>query len=321
MSLSSNSLHLFYSIPIALVIFAVRYCLERCFNPIGKALGIKQGRGKAAQNNLLETSYAPGQKLGHEEILGLAKQLDWSEREVERWLRLRKNQDKPSTLDKFCESSWRVCYYFCFFILGVFVLHRQSWLLDINECWNGYPNQNLDDDIWWYIIIAQSYYVSLLISQFFDIKRKDFWQMFAHHIITITLMTFAWILRLQRITSLILLVHEFADIFLDTAKILNYARCKKLCDVIFMVFTALWIITRLGVYPLWIIRSTIWDAPKFLDLTSSLYNYYVFLNGLLLLILSLDIYWTYMLSKVICKFWNSGHVQRDSRSSSSENTD
>lgn len=37
-------------------------------------------------------------------ILALAKQLDWSERQVERWLRLRRTQDKPSTLTKFCEN-------------------------------------------------------------------------------------------------------------------------------------------------------------------------------------------------------------------------
>lgn len=40
-------------------------------------------------------------------ILALAKQLDWSERQVERWLRLRRSQDKPSTLTKFCEN-WLV---------------------------------------------------------------------------------------------------------------------------------------------------------------------------------------------------------------------
>lgn len=37
-------------------------------------------------------------------ILGLTKQLDWTERQVERWLRLRRSQDKPSTLTKFCEN-------------------------------------------------------------------------------------------------------------------------------------------------------------------------------------------------------------------------
>lgn len=35
---------------------------------------------------------------------GLSKQLDWEVRKVQRWFRHRRNQDKPSTHTKFCES-------------------------------------------------------------------------------------------------------------------------------------------------------------------------------------------------------------------------
>lgn len=48
--------------------------------------------------------------LYHSQITALAKQLDWSERQVERWLRLRRSQDRPSTLTKFCENR----YFFIF---------------------------------------------------------------------------------------------------------------------------------------------------------------------------------------------------------------
>lgn len=69
------------------------------------------------------------------QIQGLAKQLDISERQVERWLRLRKGQNKPSTLVKFCENSWRCLYYFCSFTSGVIILWDKPWLWDINRCW------------------------------------------------------------------------------------------------------------------------------------------------------------------------------------------
>ncbi|KAB0795028.1 hypothetical protein PPYR_11867 [Photinus pyralis] len=164
-------------------------------------------------------------------ILGLAKQLDWSEREVERWFRLRKDQDKPSTLDKFCESAWRVCY-----------------------SANRHHHYSLDDDMWWYIMTSLSFYVSLLVTQFFDIKSRDFWQMFAHHIITVTLMSLAWIDCQLRVSSLVLFIHEFADIFLDLAKILKYTGYQRLCEGAFMTFTAVWIVTRLCIFPFWIIR-------------------------------------------------------------------
>ncbi|PKU30165.1 ceramide synthase 5 [Limosa lapponica baueri] len=35
---------------------------------------------------------------------GLSKQLDWDVRKIQRWFRHRRNQDKPTTLTKFCES-------------------------------------------------------------------------------------------------------------------------------------------------------------------------------------------------------------------------
>ena len=56
---------------------------------------------------------------------------------------------------------------------------------------------------------------SLVITQFFDVKRKDFWEMFIHHLTTIALMAFSWTCNLQRVGSLVLIVHDIADIFLE----------------------------------------------------------------------------------------------------------
>ncbi|XP_033606477.1 ceramide synthase 6, partial [Cryptotermes secundus] len=73
----------------------------------------------------------------------LAKQVELSERQVERWLCLRRSQDKPSTLTKFCET-WCQCLYYTFsFSYGVFCLWEKPWLCDINHSWYGYPHQML----------------------------------------------------------------------------------------------------------------------------------------------------------------------------------
>lgn len=266
----TNYKHLFFAIPLSFLILGLRYFLERfCFAPLGTSFGIKNHERKAPPSNrFLENSYSRHKKLTHEEILGLAKQLDWSERNVERWLRIRRNQDKTSTLDKFCENAWRVCYYLCYFIIGVMVL----W--------------------------------------------KDFWQMFIHHIATFISLSIAWVINLLRIASLTLFVHEFVDIFLDLAKVLKYLGYQKLCDVVFIIFTVLWMVTRLGVYPFWIIRSAIWDFKEIAPVNAT----YYFLNGLLIFIFVLDIFWTYFILKVVYMFLKVGHAE-DTRSSSSENND
>lgn len=127
-------------------VFVSRYW----FSPIGISLGIKNTRSKKAQlNAVLEKAYlAGGGKLKHRQLTGLAKQLDWTERQVERWLRLRRSQDKPSTLTKFCENSWRCLYYFCSFVYGVVVLWDKPWFWDINMCWKNYPHQVSTPKFW-----------------------------------------------------------------------------------------------------------------------------------------------------------------------------
>ena len=68
-------------------------------------------------------------------------------------------------------------------------------------------------------MVELSFYWSLCLSQFFDVKRKDFWEMFVHHITTIGLMTLSWTCNLTRVGALVLLIHDCADIWLEVGAI------------------------------------------------------------------------------------------------------
>lgn len=148
-----------------------------------------------------------------------------------------------------------------------------------------------------------SFYWALVVSQFFDIKRKDFWQMFVHHVVTLLLLSLSWICNLHRVGSLVLVIHDCADIFLEAAKITKYANYQKLCDGIFAFFTIIWIATRLGFFPR-IIYSTSVEAPRILPMFPA---YYIF-NSLLILLLCLHVAWTYMILKIAHNSLKSGKV-------------
>jgi hypothetical protein len=163
--------------------------------------------------------------------------------------------------------------------------------------------QSISNDIWWYYMVSMAFYWSLTASQFFDVRRKDFWQMFAHHMITILLIALSWVCNLHRVGSLVLLVHDCADIFLEAAKITKYANYQKVCDIIFAVFTVVWISTRLGLYPR-ILYSTTVEAPQILPMFPA---YYIF-NSLLVLLLLLHIGWTYLIIQIAIKALKSGQV-------------
>ncbi|XP_063368884.1 ceramide synthase 6-like isoform X1 [Cydia amplana] len=332
--------HLLYPLPLAVVLIVLRHILEKYwFAPFGKSLGIKNTRPKKAPiNPKLELAYQTSPKIKHkqfflskEEICALAKQLDMSERQVERWWRLRRSQDKPSTLVKFCENAWRCTFYLYNFSFGMFILWDKDWLWEIDNCYIGYPHQGLTNDVWWYYMISSAFYWSLTMSQFWDVRRKDFWQMFVHHVATIMLLSFSWVCNLHRIGTLVLLSHDCADIFLEqatiatrlwrrrtfAAKATKYAGYQRFCDCVFAVFTVLWIVTRLGIYPFYIIWSTVIRAPMLVPMFPA---YYIF-NSLLCLLLALHMIWTWLILQVAYKTIKAGQMEGDIRSSSSDISD
>ena len=78
----------------------------RCvFRPIGVHLGLREGkRRKANTNDILETTYAKSKIVDPTSLQGLSDQLGMTTRQIERWFRVRRLQNKPTTLDKFAET-------------------------------------------------------------------------------------------------------------------------------------------------------------------------------------------------------------------------
>ena len=56
-------------------------------------------------------------------------------------------------------------------------IHPPSSRFALNRryCWYHYPYHYFDRGVWWYYMVELSFYWSLLGSQFYDVKRKDFW--------------------------------------------------------------------------------------------------------------------------------------------------
>ena len=104
---------------------------------------VKPWKGQAPENPILEKVYQSNRKarINYKHIQSLAKQLDWTERKVERWIRMRRMMDRPSTLVKFMESGWRFTYYLFAFSYGLWTLWDKQWLWDINYCWYDFPHQ------------------------------------------------------------------------------------------------------------------------------------------------------------------------------------
>ncbi|KAI2650742.1 Ceramide synthase 2 [Labeo rohita] len=351
---------LLISLPLALGFIALRFVFERVVAlPLSWQLGVRDRvRVRVTPVPKLEAFYLQKkQQPSQNDLLLLEKQCGLNQRQIQAWLRQRRNQDRPSNTRKFCEASWRFVFYLIAFSAGLVSLLYVSicsrshntllsimitftpWFWDHRECWRGYPrqvrNKRLSAHIhfllnnprnsrlgvaeaqYWYYIVELSFYLSLLLCVSVDIKRKDFKEQIIHHIATIFLIAFSYCANYVRVGTLVMLVHDSSDFLLESAKMFNYGGWRKTCDALFVVFAAVFLVTRLVVFPCRIVYTAVVDS---LDVFPPYPGYY-FLNGLLLVLQALHIFWAWLILRMVHKFVFLGKVDRDERSDEESEAD
>nr|XP_033781564.1 ceramide synthase 2 [Geotrypetes seraphini] len=307
---------LYISIPCAFLFLVVRRLFETYIaTPLARALDVKEKiRLRASPNPLLEHFYATCTKRPKQvDVESLSRKSGCSARQVERWFRRRRNQDRPSLLKKFREASWRFTFYLLAFIAGLAVLLDKPWFYDTQEVWNGFPKQTMLPSQYWYYMVELGFYWSLLFSVASDVKRKDFKEQIIHHMATVTLISFSWCANYIRVGTLVMAVHDASDYLLELAKMFNYAGWKETCNNIFIVFAAVFIVTRLIIFPFWIIHCT-WVYP--VQTFPAFFGYYFF-NAMLVILQCLHVFWTYLILGMAYKFL-TGKLVADERSDHEE---
>ncbi|CAJ0957627.1 unnamed protein product, partial [Mesorhabditis belari] len=207
-------------------------------------------------------------------------------------------------------------FYTFSWIYGLIILWEKPWLWNVKESWIGYPFHTVDRSVWWYYMIETSFYYSLLLSAFFDVKRSDFWELIIHHFVTIGLLSVSWTINFIRIGTLVLISHDVADILLEAGKLFRYSNCHKtLTDVFFTLFMLSWILTRLIYYPFVVIRSAIFEAANCIHPDYKVYDTYQtpyvprILIILLAVLLILHIFWTITIAKIVIRTITGGEVK------------
>ncbi|XP_051527772.1 ceramide synthase 2a [Myxocyprinus asiaticus] len=308
---------LWATLPIALAFLIIRQIFERTVAiRLATALGVKEKvRVQAAHNPTLESYFSITTKNPTQsEIVSLGKKTGYSERQIHRWFRRRRNEERPNQLKKFREASWRFTFYLLAFIAGLAALIDKPWLYKMEEMWNGFPKLTLLPSQYWYYMIELGFYIALLFSVASDVKRKDFKEQIVHHVATILLISFSWCVNYIRAGTLIMLVHDAADYLLESAKMFNYAGWRKTCNYIFIVFAIIFIITRLIILPFWILHCT-WVYP--VTVYPPFFGYYFF-NGLLFVLLCLHIFWAVLILHMAIKFLPGNNIVEDERSDREE---
>lgn len=251
-------------------------------------------------------------------------------RDVERIKRQNKALNKK--IVKFVEAFWRMMFYAIFVVVGIQTLfyqadpdtgilrrHTASWITETMNHWRGWPMHDLTDAIKFYYQVELGAYIHQLFWT--EVSRSDAYEMILHHVTTISLIVLSYLTNYTRVGTSILLLHDLADVFLESAKIFNYTSkakghewTKHLCDILFVCFAVTFFATRLVMYPRFIIYSVLFEAPDVFGI--EWIGFWVF-AGLLVVLQCLHIFWFYLIGKMVYRLITTG-IEKDERSDDEE---
>ena len=231
-----------------------------------------------------------------------------------------KNRYVDKKVTKFVEAAWRGLFYGTFIILAFdactddnYVFH--SWFFVSLELWDGVPFHPLCPKLKFFFMVELGSYLHQLLWT--EVKRKDALEMIIHHIVTILLIGFSYSCNFWRIGCVIMVIHDIADVFLESAKCCNYIKtigkrdwAGTCCDVLFGCFALSFFITRLVIFPGHIGWSVWSEGPLPPRNWWGALSFYIFL---LIVLQILHIFWFSTIAKMIYKLVTTG-IEKDERS-------
>ncbi|KAK4308575.1 hypothetical protein Pmani_019730 [Petrolisthes manimaculis] len=284
-----------YPILLALVFLMIQYHWfePRVLMPLARSAGLRSRPPPPESRPVLENLYRHHKMRPPPAALEKAARIANMElKEAEQWLWTHHKSNRLTKFDLFVNCGSCFAYHFTFCIVGGVIMYRKPWTWNTALCWQDYPFHNLDNDVWWYYILVLAFYYSMLITETLMPRRMNDGRikMLLHHLTTVFLMSFSWVCNFVRGGTLVLLVHELADVLLMVAKMCYYAKKMFFANIIFGVFLLVWVITRCGFYPFWVMRSVFFEATTYMFMPSA----YVFM-GLLTGLLILNLAWTILI--------------------------
>lgn len=201
---------------------------------------------------------------------------------------------------KWREASWKLCSYGTLMAFGLFVCVGQPWLKDTSLCWAGWPTEHHHSlPLQFFYAMEMAHYLYGTVDQLvWESRRKDHAAMVVHHLATLALLVVSFHWSFLRVGAIILLLHDACDVWMEAAKLANYAKITWASSLLFVLFASTWFVLRMLYFPFVVIKSTSAEALALLvrfggtELNATIWAMF---NVLLLVLLALHVYWFYFI--------------------------
>jgi len=167
------------------------------------------------------------------------------------------------------EQRFQECLYPIFtkgvsFTWGMYCFWDKPWLYDRKQFFKGWPDDMGFDccipDIKLIYMVHLGWYLYKTFAQtFLDRHLKDYWPTMIHHAAAIGLLVLSWSTGMVLVGVVVLLLHDPADVILQSGKIFKLMHCKFMMNACFVLLVVAWFVTRLVVFPYLVIAAPFTD--------------------------------------------------------------
>jgi hypothetical protein len=276
---------------------------------ISSEIANSQSKSKSKSNS--SYSYSQSQTQLRREVEILSQRLEFNLFEIYSYFRyLHKEKKRTEIGMKFSEESWKAVTMGVITIYSVFVLFS-DFFYDPSMLYASWPQKDTWD-VFLYYQISLGYHGHRALYQFVNVKRKDFWALFAHHWVTLFLICTSFAMGIMQSGCLVMFIHDNSDFLLSTAKLFKYSGMNRESNITFGLFCASWVVCRIYLLSKKVIYTMMFDARGTYDCH---FLYPVFLS-LLFVLLFLHIYWLRLIAGVAMDAITKSKTVTDTRSDS-----
>jgi len=147
---------------------------------------------------------------------------------------------------KFNESGQLLAFYLVSLVWGGDIILKEN-LFNISSLWEGYPHANMTFLFKFFFIIQISYWLHVFPELYFQkTKKEDMPPKIQYASLYLAFILSAYLLRLTRVSLLLLVVHYLAEAVYHVCRIVAYADRPSISSKLFKVGDLLFVLARLS---------------------------------------------------------------------------
>ncbi|KFY41073.1 hypothetical protein V495_05090 [Pseudogymnoascus sp. VKM F-4514 (FW-929)] len=220
---------------------------------------------------------------------------------------------------RFMEQAYTAIYFAFIGSAGLYVMSGTPvWYFNTYGMYENFPHKTHVAIFKFYYLFQAAYWSQQAIVMLLGLEkpRKDFYELVAHHIITLTLITLSYRFHFTYIGLAVYITHDISDFFLALSKSLHYIDCPVV-ELYFGTSIVSWIYFRHYqnlrlIYSLFTEFKTVgpyelnWETQQYKCTLS-----FVITLSLLLMLQSINIFWLYCLLRSAYRFLVHNIVKDD----------